>query len=62
MKLEGSTMLRWFRARRRGAVVVEYALLLMAVGVPAVVGLTAGGVQMLTNYRDARNAMLAPFP
>ncbi|MDB4937177.1 MAG: hypothetical protein JWP87_4149 [Labilithrix sp.] len=55
-------MMRWIRARRRGAVAVEYALLLMAVGVPAVVGLTAGGVQMLTNYREARNSMLAPFP
>ncbi len=41
---------------------VEYAMLLIAVGVPAVVGLTAGGVQMLANYRDARDAMLAPFP
>lgn len=41
---------------------VEYALLLMAVGVPAVVGLTAGGVQMLSNYKDARDSMLAPFP
>jgi hypothetical protein len=55
-------MMRWIRARRRGAVVVEYAMLLIAVGVPAVVGLTAGGVQMLTNYKDARNSMLAPFP
>ncbi len=55
-------MMRWFRAHHRGAVVVEYAMLLIAVGVPAVVGLTAGGLQMVTNYRTARNAMLAPFP
>lgn len=51
---------RW--NRRRGAVMVEYALLLVAVGIPAMAGLTYGGVKMLQNYRTARDAMLAPFP
>ncbi len=41
---------------------VEYALLLVAVGIPAMAGLTYGGVKMLQNYRTARDAMLAPFP
>lgn len=41
---------------------VEYALLLVAVGIPAIAGLTYGGVQMLKNYQTARDVMLAPFP
>jgi hypothetical protein len=41
---------------------VEYAFLLVAVGVPAVAGLTAGGARMYRNYVTARNSMLAPFP
>lgn len=48
--------------RSRGAVMVEYALLLVAVGVPTVAGLTAGGAQMFKNYRTARNHMLSAFP
>lgn len=59
-------MMRWIRARTRrrtrGAVMVEYAFLLVAVGIPAVAGLTAGGVKMLDQYQTARDAMLAPFP
>jgi Flp pilus assembly pilin Flp len=54
-------MMRWIR-HTRGAVMVEYAFLLVAVGVPAIVGLTAGGVKMLANYRQGRDAILAPFP
>ena len=48
--------------RRRGAVLVEYAFLLVAVGIPVLAGLMAGGGIMLKNYREGRNAMLAPFP
>lgn len=60
-------MLRWIRSRRRsrrfrGAVMVEYALLLVAVGVPAVAGLSAGGLGMYNQYVRARNAMLSPMP
>lgn len=62
--LHGGTaaMLRWIRSRRRGAVMVEYAFLLMAVGIPAVAGLTLGGQQMYKNYVKARNDMLWPMP
>jgi hypothetical protein len=41
---------------------VEYAFLLVAVGIPAIAGLTSGGIRMLKNYQTARDAMLAPFP
>jgi len=41
---------------------VEYAFLLMAVGIPAVSGLTLGGQQMYKNYLKARNTVLWPTP
>jgi hypothetical protein len=41
---------------------VEYAFLLVAVGIPAVAGLTTGGIRMHKNYKMGREAMLAPFP
>lgn len=41
---------------------VEYALLLVAVGVPAVAGLSAGGLRMYNEYIKARNSMLSPMP
>jgi hypothetical protein len=50
------------RARRRGAVLVEYALLLTFLAVPTIAGLTYGGVPMLQNYRASRAEMLRPFP
>ena len=50
------------RARRRGAVLVEYALLLTFLAVPTIAGLTYGGVLMLQNYRASRAEMLRPFP
>jgi Flp pilus assembly pilin Flp len=55
-------MRRIGRARRRGAVLVEYALLLVAVGVPTLAGLMYGGTQMYQNYLTARESMLSPFP
>ncbi|MDB4942700.1 MAG: hypothetical protein JWP97_2234 [Labilithrix sp.] len=55
-------MMRWIRSRRRGAVMVEYAFLLVAVGIPTVAGCMAGGVRMLRNYQEGRDAILAPFP
>jgi hypothetical protein len=48
--------------RSRGAVMVEYAFLLVAVGVPAVAGLTAGGKTMYEGYKTGRNSMISPFP
>lgn len=50
------------RSRARGAVLVEYAFLLVAFGIPTIVGLSLGGVKMLQNYQEARNAMLRPAP
>lgn len=56
--------LRWkrLRARGRGAVMVEYALLLVAVGIPAIAGLSAGGLATYNTYVRARNTMLLPIP
>jgi Flp pilus assembly pilin Flp len=61
-------MMRRTRARlgmkraSRGAVMVEYALLLVAVGIPAIAGLTAGGLATYNTYVRARNHMLLPIP
>ena len=57
-------MMRRTRARRRsrGAVMVEYALLLVAVGIPAIAGLTAGGLATYNTYVRARNQILLPIP
>lgn len=53
---------RLSRRMRRGAVMVEYAFLLVAVGVPAVAGLTAGGKTMYDGYKKGRDSMISPFP
>ena len=50
------------RARQRGAVLVEYALLLTAFAIPAMMGIVAGGVAMMRDYQDARAQLLKPFP
>lgn len=50
------------RRRARGAVMVEYALLLTFVAVPTVIGLTAGGVTLLNGYITERNRLLFPTP
>jgi len=41
---------------------VEYALLLVAVGIPAIAGLSAGGMATYNTYVRARNSMLFPMP
>lgn len=46
----------------RGAVMVEYALLLTFVAVPTVVGLTAAGVTLLNGYVSIRDHLLWPTP
>jgi Flp pilus assembly pilin Flp len=46
----------------RGAVLVEYAFLLTAVAIPVMIGITAGGVAMLKEYRTARTSLMAPIP
>lgn len=50
------------RARQRGAVLVEYALLLTAFAIPASMGIVAGGVAMFKDYQAARTQLLLPFP
>ena len=50
------------RARQRGAVLVEYALLLTAFAIPAMMGIAAGGIAMLREYQAAREEILKPFP
>ena len=46
----------------RGAVMVEYAFLLVAVGMPLVIGLTLGGLALHHNYRTTRAVVLSPLP
>jgi hypothetical protein len=43
-------------------VLVEYALLLTAFAIPAMMGIVAGGVAMMRDYQDARTQLLRPFP
>lgn len=50
------------RKSSRGAVLVEYALLLTFFAVPVIGGITAGGIQMLNQYRTARTEILNPLP
>ncbi len=50
------------RAGRRGAVLVEYALLLTAFAIPAMAGIAAGGVAMMKDYQSAKSQLLRPFP
>ena len=46
----------------RGAVAVEYAMLLVMVAIPTVVGIIADGVNLLKDYKTGRSAILAPSP
>ncbi|MBX3206406.1 MAG: hypothetical protein KF764_15135 [Labilithrix sp.] len=50
------------RARRRGAVLVEYSLLLTLVAIPAIGGLLRGGKAMWEDYTAARTQLLRPLP
>jgi hypothetical protein len=50
------------RRRTRGAVMVEYAFLLIAFGVPTMVAGIAGGVKMVHGYTITRNLMLHAGP
>ena len=50
------------RTRARGAVLVEYAFLLVAVAVPTVMGMTAGGLAMLKEYQTSRGQILQSTP
>ena len=50
------------RRNARGAVVVEYAFLLVAVAIPTVMGMTAGGLAMLKEYQASRSQILQSTP
>ena len=50
------------RKSSRGAVLVEYALLLTFFAIPSIAGITAAGVQMLNTYRASRAEILNPLP
>jgi Flp pilus assembly pilin Flp len=50
------------RRSSRGAVLVEYALLLTFFAVPVMGGITAAGAQMLNQYRTSRAEILNPMP
>ncbi len=50
------------KTKRRAAVMVEYAFLLLTVAIPTVAGLTATGRVMLRQYKLARDTILSPFP
>jgi hypothetical protein len=41
---------------------VEYAFLLVAIAIPAMVGISAGGVGMLNKYQSARSQILDTVP
>jgi|SwirhisoilCB1_FD_contig_31_7552084_length_1597_multi_5_in_0_out_0_2 hypothetical protein len=46
----------------RGAVIVEYSLLLLAVGIPASLGILTGGKIMWDAYGKAKSGFLSPLP
>ncbi len=49
-------------SKSRGAVMVEYAFLLVAFVIPVMAGLVVGGKQMLRGYQSTRDHILNPFP
>lgn len=55
--------MRRTRARRhRGAVLVEYALLLTFFAVPVCAAMVAGGLTVLNGYKTTRENVLRPWP
>ncbi len=52
------------RKRRpaRGAVLVEYAFLLVAFGIPVSAAMMLAGNKMFQEYKDAKSAILRPMP
>ncbi len=46
----------------RGAVMVEYALLVSFVAIPTVIGVSAGAVLLTQNYVAQRTTILTPTP
>jgi Flp pilus assembly pilin Flp len=50
------------KRRHRGAVLVEYALLLTFFAVPICTACTVWSLTMLDGYTKTRRAILSPFP
>ena len=50
------------RVSARGAVMVEYAFLLTTVSVMFVLGITAAGKALLTQYQEGRAVLMLPVP
>jgi hypothetical protein len=50
------------RRRTRGVVIVEYALLLVGLGIPFMTAAIAGGVKMVHGYTITRNLLLHEGP
>jgi len=50
------------RILRRGAVLVEYALLLTFFALPVCAGMVLAGDKMLKGYRAQREEILQPWP
>ena len=60
---KGSLAAKRRRSRgSRGAVLVEYAFLLTAFAIPAMMGIVAGGAAMLKEYQEAKSSLLRPMP
>jgi len=47
---------------QRGAVVVEYALLVAFVAVPTVMGIGVGGLKLLGSYQTQKQLVLQAYP
>lgn len=50
------------RARARGVVMVEYALLLVGFGVPVLLGTASAGIHLIKAYGNIRNDQLHVGP
>ncbi|MBK8215670.1 MAG: hypothetical protein IPK71_18215 [Myxococcales bacterium] len=50
------------RVRRRGASLVEYALVLTAIAVPTILGVTVAGARLFADYRAARDHVIRSTP
>ena len=55
-------MVRSRRRKTRGAVLVEYAFLLVAFAIPATAGILAGGAIMYNDYVQTKQTVIGPLP
>lgn len=63
LHLAGAMFPRRSRTRwARGAVLPEYALVVLFVAVPTLIGFAIGGYRMLDNYRGVRSTIVKPTP